>query len=235
MARGDRSAWFTAGAERSPKLNDRQIADVKFALGRSLEHEGNLAAAADAYRETLRKDPARADACWRLAVLCDRQAKFNESQGWYLKALTGLPGNADVYCDIGYSFYLQRRWDEAEMNLRQAVALAPDHARAHNNLGLCLARTGQSQKALAEFRDAGCGEADAHVNLAYALLMEKCWPQARQQYEAALAVDASSAAAHKGLRELEVLVARSTPETPAKGVAEEAEAPPTPKSDTADH
>jgi Tfp pilus assembly protein PilF len=225
MTPAAKNALFTAAPEKSPKLTDRQIADLKFAAGRTLEHEGNAAAAADAYREALLKDPARADACWRLAVLCDRQGKFNESQGWYLKALAGLPGNADLFCDIGYSFYLQKRWEEADMNLRQAVALAPDHARALNNLGLVMAHAGRPEKALAAFHEAGCSEADAHSNLAYALMMEKSWPEARQHYEAALTADASSAAARKGLRELEVLVARSAPPAPAQGQAEEADAP----------
>jgi len=189
------------------------VADVKFALGRSLERGGELGPAAEAYREVLLKDPSRADACWRLAVLCDREAKFRESQDWYRKALAGMPGNAEIYCDVGYSLYLQQRWEEAEMNLRQALALAPDHARAHNNLGLVLAHIGKTDEALVEFRRAGCGEADGHVNLAYVLLLNKSWKEARRHYELALAADGSSAPARTGLREVEVLAARTSPQT----------------------
>ena len=39
------------------------------------------------------------------------------------KALKLSPGSPDIYCDMGYSLYLQRRSAEAEMNLRQAIAL----------------------------------------------------------------------------------------------------------------
>src|SRR6266851_6011473 len=118
---------LTSGPEKVAKLTDRQVADLKFALGRSLERRGELAPAADAYQEALHSDPARADACWRLAVLCDREGKCQESLAWYRRALAGMPGNADLYCDMGYSLSLQQRWGEAEMNLRQAVALAPQN------------------------------------------------------------------------------------------------------------
>jgi Flp pilus assembly protein TadD len=94
------------------------------------------------------------------------------------------------------------------MNLRQAIALAPTHERAHNNLGLVLARTHRHDEALAEFTKAGLRDADARVNLAFVLTLENNWPEARKQYEAALAADAASVAAKHGLQELETLATR---------------------------
>ena len=64
------------------------------------------------------------------------------------------------------------------MSLRQAIVLQPDHARAHNNLGLVLAHTGRLDLSLVEFRQGGCTEADAQINLAYALTLERHWPEA---------------------------------------------------------
>jgi Tfp pilus assembly protein PilF len=83
-----------------------------------------------AYEEAVRLDPKRTDAMVRLALLHDEQGKFRESAEWYRKALQSWPGNADIFCNMGYSLYLQRRWTEAEMNLQQALALKPDHVRA---------------------------------------------------------------------------------------------------------
>jgi Tfp pilus assembly protein PilF len=199
---------IAAKPERAPKLTGRQVADVQIAQGRSLEKQGELAQAAASYQEALKRDPDRADAYLRLAIVNDRQGKFKESQELYLKALKGMPGNADVYCDVGYSLSLQQRWAEAEMNLRQAVAVEPGHRRAHNNLGLVLAHEGRPDEALAEFRRAGCSEADGHANLAYVYSLEKHLGEARQHYEHALAVDASSEVARKGLKELDSLAAR---------------------------
>jgi tetratricopeptide (TPR) repeat protein len=101
------------------------------------------------------------------------------------------------------------------MNLRQALALAPEHRRAHNNLGLVMARTGRSEDALAEFRKGGCGAADSHANLAFALTLQRQWPEARQHYQLALNADPHSASARKGLDEVSALLAKADREPPA--------------------
>jgi Tfp pilus assembly protein PilF len=150
-----------AGAgEPSPALQASQVADVQVAMGRALEKRGAAEQALGVYREALKQDPRRADACARVAVLCDQQGKFKESEEMYRKALAAQPDNADLLCNRGYSLYLQRRWGEAEEALRRALALAPGHRRAHNNLGLVLAQLGRPDDALASFLSAGCTEAE---------------------------------------------------------------------------
>jgi Tfp pilus assembly protein PilF len=160
------------------------------------------------YEQAVKKDPSRGDAWRRLGILHDQQGQFDKSAEMYQKALKAQPGSTEIFCDMGYSLYLQSRWSEAEMNLRQALALQPDHARAHNNLGLLLARIGKEQEALDEFHKAGCEDADAQVNLAFALTLEQHWPEARLHYQQALRLDPSSAPARKGLKELDQLVTR---------------------------
>jgi Tfp pilus assembly protein PilF len=197
------------GSEDNPvALNPSQVADVKVALGRTLEKRGEEGQAIASYSEALQEDPSRADACVRLAVLSDQQGKFDESAKWYDKALKLQPDNPDIYCDVGYSFSLQQRWTDAEKSLRRALALKPDHRRARNNLGLVLARTGRSAEALAEFRRAGCTEAEAHANLGFALTLQGSWSEARQQYELALGADPSSAGLKKEIKELDRVVTR---------------------------
>ena len=192
----------------SPKLSGAQVADVQVALGRSLEQSEEADQAAAAYTEALKHDPSRADALDRLAVLHDQQNQFAASAKLHQQALALQPKNADLHCNLGYSLYLQHDWVAAEVSLRKAIALAPEHSRAHNNLGLVLAHTGREGEALAEFRKAGCNEADAQVNLAFVLTLEKHWPEARQHYQQALATTPSSPTANEGLRQLSTLMAR---------------------------
>jgi tetratricopeptide (TPR) repeat protein len=195
------------GKETSARVGNKEAADVQVALGRSLEKRGDREQALAAYGEAIKRDSGRGDAYVRLAILHDQQGKFNESAEYFRKALQASPGNPAIFCDMGYSLYLQRRWKEAEMNLQQALVLKPDLARAHNNLGLVLARTDRVEEALAHFRKGGT-ESEAHLNLAFALTLERRWDDARDHYEKALAANPASEPAKNGLRELTAIVGK---------------------------
>jgi Flp pilus assembly protein TadD len=210
-------ALSTGGPERATAITPAQAADVQIAFGRSLEKRGDVERATAAYREAVKRDPHRADAYWRLAVLQDRQGKGEDTGELYRKALAGQPNNPDLYCDLGYSLYLRGQWAEAETNLRQALKLAADHRRAHNNLALLLAHASRGEEALAEFRKGGCSEAEAHNNLAFALTLERRWDEARDHYELALASTPSLEAARKGLGDLNRLTAKLAAHVPPAG------------------
>jgi Tfp pilus assembly protein PilF len=182
---------------------------MQVALGRVAERRGDPEQAMAAYQEALKRDKRRSDAYQRLAVLHDRKGEFRQSAELYRQALEADPGNPDIYCDQGYSLYLQRRWADAEMSMRQAIVLRPEDARAHNNLGLILAHDHRDSEAVAEFRKAGASRADAHNNMAFALTTEGRWPDARAQYRLALAADPTSERARVRLRELDTLLAKA--------------------------
>ena len=189
-------------------ITPAQEADVQISMGRAAEQQGDLDQAMAAYRAALDRDQRRADAYARLAVLNDKQGKFRESAELYRKALAVQPGDPDIFCDMGYSFYLQRRWAEAEMNLRQSIAINPDHQRAHNNLALLLVRDNRLDDALAEFRKGGSDPVQAHMNLAFALTIDQRWESARAEYQRALAIDPSCQLAKARLDQLNTLVAK---------------------------
>jgi Tfp pilus assembly protein PilF len=197
--------------ESTPPVNSHQAADVQVALGKSFEKRGDLDRARTAYEEAIKRDPNRADAYARLAVIDDRLGRFKESGQNFRKSLQLNPADPDVYCDLGYSLYLQRRWAESETALHQALAVKQDHQRAHNNLGLLLARTERSAQALDQFQAAGSDPAGAHVNLAIAMMVDARWDQARQEYQNALAADPGCMAARNGLQDLDRLVAHARP------------------------
>jgi Tfp pilus assembly protein PilF len=195
---------------------------VYVSLGRVSEQQGDLEQAMAAYQAALRRDNRRADAYVRLAVLHDKQGKFRESAEFYRKALQLRPGDAEIFSDMGYSLYLQRRWAEAEMNLRQAIAVNPEFPRAHNNLALLLARDNRLDEALAEFRKAGNKLAEAHLNLAFALTMDQHWGPARAEYERALALDPASAKAKARVAELNALLAKLEDPSRKRGTQDKA-------------
>jgi tetratricopeptide (TPR) repeat protein len=202
------SAQPVAFRERSAGVTAKQAADVQIAYARTLENQGQLDEAMKVYQAALKRDASRSDALVRLAILHDKQGQFPESAEYYRKALEANPGDPEIFCDKGYSLYLQRRWAEAEIALRQAIALRPDFPRAHNNLGLILGHDGRPDDALAEFRRAGSNSTDSHLNLAFVMTMEQRWPEARKEYQLALADNPNSEPAKAGLQKVAQLAPR---------------------------
>ncbi|MDG3004744.1 tetratricopeptide repeat protein [Paludisphaera mucosa] len=205
--RGEHASASLLDSGRAAKVSHRQAADVEIAMARSLEQSGDLAGAEAAYRDALAKDPRRGDAEARLAVLADERGDLKGSAEHFERAARLAPDDPEILCDRGYSYYLQRRWADAEGCLRKALQKDPRHARAHNNLGLTLARQGDRDGALAEFAKAGCDRADARSNLALVLAMEGRVEDARTLYAEAAAAKPGSVAAREGLRAADAALA----------------------------
>jgi tetratricopeptide (TPR) repeat protein len=211
----------TETPEPQPNLTAAQQADVQIAMGRVTENQGDLAGAMAAYQQALGRDQKSAEAHARMAVVHDKQGEYRESAELYRKALKLSPGNAAIYCDMGYSLYLQRRWAEAEMNLRQAITLNANLARAHNNLAMLLVRDMRVDAALEEFRKGGSDEASAHANVAFVLTTDNRLEEARKHYEFALAANPSSREIKERLMQLDTLIARLDRRPPAAPARDE--------------
>jgi Tfp pilus assembly protein PilF len=204
-------------ANPSNEVTPQQKADVAIALARSLEMQGQTDGAIQKYEDAVRMDNKRGDAYHRLAVLHDLKGDCESSYGLYQAAIKNDPDNPELLCDFGYSCYLQSRWKPAEDNLRRAIALKPELGRAHNNLGLLLARTDRPDEALGEFVRAGCSEAQARANLAFALMLEERWKEAQRQFDIALAAEPDLEAAQNGLVALQSLNPTSQLRQPSAG------------------
>jgi tetratricopeptide (TPR) repeat protein len=91
---------------------------------------------------------------------------------------------------------------EAIGSFREALALRPDFAEAHDNLGGTLLQTGRTDEAVAEFRESlriRPGSAEAHNNLANALLARGQAPEAIAEYGEAVRLRPDLAATHYNL------------------------------------
>lgn len=205
---GPMSAGKSRSNEGSMKFSPQQKADFGFAMGRQLEEKGDFEGALDAYLKAGKFNPERGDIALRTAICYDSLGKFEKSAPFYQKALELSHGDPLVFCNRGYSLYLQRRWQESEASLRQALALKPDLEQAHNNLGLLLARTDRVDQAVAAFARGGCNEAEAHTNIATALLLESNLEAAHQHYALANNADPKFQSAIEGMQRVETLIAR---------------------------
>src|SRR5690606_26740273 len=62
--------------------------------------------------------------------------------------------DAETYVDRALEFFERGRWAEAESELRKALAINPDQAEWHFNLGLTLEAAGRYREALVSFEKA---------------------------------------------------------------------------------
>jgi len=93
-------------------------------------------------------------------------------------------------------------WRDTVTVWTHALEIAPDSARAHNNLGVALGLAGRGDEAFAHFDEAARIEpdyADAHYNLGNELLKQNRSAQARGHYAEAIRIEPEAARAHFGL------------------------------------
>jgi tetratricopeptide (TPR) repeat protein len=178
-----KTARNTPAVSRPLTLQPNQKADIQLAMARSAESAGEMDKAIQAYLEVIDQGGAQAEVYHRLALLHDKKGDPATAQTYYREALALAPEAAQVYCDYGYSCYLDGRLPEAEECLRRAIELQPDFARAHNNLGILLARSGRENEALYAFSYAGASECQARLNLACALLSDGRVAEANRELE----------------------------------------------------
>lgn len=99
-----------------------------------------------------------------LAVLYDRQGKFDAADREYRLALKEQPKDPDVVNDYGFFLYSRGDLVAAEKQLRRAVDLKQDHPKARINLGMTLAAQQKFNEAFTVF-EAALGPAAAHHNV----------------------------------------------------------------------
>lgn len=115
-----------------------------------LLREGRHQPAIDAFRRALAQHPGHADGWYNLAWLLKAQGHHDEALEAYAKALAhGVDAPEEVHLNraVIYSDHL-RRDDEAERELRAALALSPRYLPAWLNLGNLAEERGRREQAI---------------------------------------------------------------------------------------
>jgi Flp pilus assembly protein TadD len=206
MQKSDASHTFHASA------TDRQRFQVHLDFGQLFEAQGEFDRAVIEYQDALTVaetkghgtfTPAdRALAHRRIASASDRLGRFDQADIHYKKALKLGPKDPKIWNDVGYSYYLQGMWSDAEQAFKTAMKLAPDDARIRTNLGLTLAASGRSQEALSLLSRSE-GDAAGHANLGYSLAASGQPELARPHYQKALAMRPDLEVARRALAQLD--------------------------------
>jgi Flp pilus assembly protein TadD len=112
--------------------------------------DNRLDDARKAYGDVLNTSPDNATAHHGMAMAADLSNQWADAEYHYRQALRIRPRDANLLCDIGYSYLLQNRYSEAARYLNHAIETNPDHESAHMNLALLDLK--QGNRAAAEQR-----------------------------------------------------------------------------------
>lgn len=112
-----------------------------------------------------------------LGLALREKGKLDDAITHLRKAVENCTNCSDVYNNLGNAYSARNDWAEAAKWYRSTIQSAPKpDARNHNNLGICLVRTGKAEEALAQFREAvriNGDLADAQYNMAMLLVALK--------------------------------------------------------------
>lgn len=119
-----------------------------------------------------------------LGLAYDRRGQHKQAQEFYERALSVAPQNARVINNLGHSFYLDDRYNDALSRLKMAARLAPADTQVAGNLALVYGRLGKYEDAFKQFKRVG-GEFYARTNTAALLAAAGRDRDAIKHYEAA--------------------------------------------------
>jgi tetratricopeptide (TPR) repeat protein len=163
---------------------------------------GDLAEAAQLYRQVVEEAPADAEALALLALVCHQQGNLAEAEGWYRQALAVRPGDAEVHLRLGMALMCLDRPAEAADHFREAVRLRPDAPEAWNNLANMLFLQGKTEEAIPCYRQAvhlRPSYAEACLNLGNALREDDRLDEGLAWYREAVRLRPASPKAHNNL------------------------------------
>jgi len=121
------------------------------AQAKELRKKGEPRAALAAYRKALERGGPRAEIELQLGVLHASLGERERAEIHLRRAIEQAPRDPDPVCMLGTVMHDLRRFDEAVKLFEQALALRPDFAEAHFNLGLARFERADFRGAAASF------------------------------------------------------------------------------------
>jgi serine/threonine-protein kinase len=116
------------------RLDDTQ-ASAHVLLGNIRSHLGDKEGALEDFTDARARNPRDIDARRRLAWTHLELSQLDKAEEAYQEAIEVNSRYWGTYEDLGYFYYVARRYDDAVAEFRTVSDLAPDHAPTYNYLG----------------------------------------------------------------------------------------------------
>jgi Flp pilus assembly protein TadD len=178
VARGEEI--FRQLVEKYPAMPEARVG-----LGLAEFAGGKYADARASLDFALELDPESAIAMTALGVMDDGLGSHALARGHYERARRLAPMRYEIPNNMGMSFLMSGKFEEAVQAFRSAIFLNPKDPVVHNNLGFALGRMGEYEIAIESFSRFGA-EADALNNTGYTCFLNGDYSLAIQYYEHAL-------------------------------------------------
>jgi tetratricopeptide (TPR) repeat protein len=182
-------------------------ARAHYNYGAVLQQLGRFDEAEKEYQATLRIDPSYMKVYVNMASLLMSKSKLDEAKKYYDRAIQLDPNSGEVHA--GYAYLLERlgRADEARAEYENAIRVTPKKsaARLFYTYGAFLDKRGELDGAIAQYQSAlevDPNLADAHSELATALLTKGDSQKAEAHYLEAARLDPKRADTHSNLGSL---------------------------------
>ncbi len=180
---------------------DESSLDALLGLAGALEELGRLSDAVAFYLRAAAIDPDLEDALPEIAGRLEQSGARQDAVALYRRFARSRPDNADVQEHVGILLLEDGNLRAAAASLERAVAIAPNAAR-HAALAEAYRGGGDSDAARKHLQlaaEAAPGDAGIRIRYANALLQQRDFEQAAEQYWAACQADAQARDAWNGL------------------------------------
>jgi len=170
--------------------------------GELLEQENKFAEAEQEYKQALTLDSQSTDAVIGLANIYMRGRRFPEAEDYLRKLLAQHAESAPVHMQLGRVLAAEGKTDAAIAELQTAIKIAPGDEGAERELAELYASSGKNELAETAYRTllgAHPNEAELHRRLGEALLPQKKFPEAQQQFLDAVKIKPDLGEAYGGL------------------------------------
>jgi len=159
---------------------------IQFSLGLSLEQTGQVEPAIEAYRKAVTLRPNYTAALNNLGRMLEIAGNLPDSIELLERAIALAPSDSGVQQNLANSYLQGGQPDKSAALLQALIREDTNNALAHNTLGVAGHVIGDKIQAISHFRNAiqiDPNFAEAHENLAQALLFEEEYQEAWAEYE----------------------------------------------------
>jgi len=190
-----------AAYQHAETLQPKDV-EPRLSAGLLLEQAGKFADAEKEYKQTLALAPTSVDALTGLANIYMRGHRFSEAEDYLRKLLAAQGGSAAAEIQLGRVLAAEGKNDDAIVHLQAGTKLAHDDVAAQRELADLYATAGKYELAESAYRAllvAAPKDAQLHRRLGEALLQQKRFPEAGQEFLTAVKLKPDFGEAYGGL------------------------------------